>query len=229
MSSFKNQQVRLNMKKIITTLSAMTLTMQAGSIKSETIDFTPVTLEDLEVIYTDDASFKASGFINLQVEKTVHLARDTDGSGTVTLGDELYYYIRVLNLNSTIAHGIVLKDPLHSSLELIRGSVGITQGTVDSGNGPYDPLNGVKINFGDINYEAKAEFFVTIVNLNPGNNVIWNSAYVYDQTGSYNFISDDPTTPTVDPTMIDACGSSTSGFFIGDDFYGKGPSPSGCF
>ena len=212
------------MKKILTTVSAMTITLQSGAANVTDIPSEGISLEDLVTIYSDEDGFKGSGFVDLSVEKNVFLSHDADGSGDVTLGDELLYSIQVTNLDDAQVSGVALFDYLENKIELKLGSVATTQGAVILGNGFMDNTDLVFVDFGVIapNWFALANFEVTVTQLQPGLNVITNSAEVYGPSGSF-FVSDDPTTPTFDPTMIDAYGAYPDLIFAdGFEFRGSG-------
>lgn len=195
------------MKKIITTVSAMTLTFQSGATDQQQ-EAEVISEGDLEILYDGEAVFKGSGFVDLAVEKTVLWSRDLDGSGDVSLGDELKYSVKVINLSNLPAEDVVMLDVLESKIELNRGTVAVTQGMVISGNQFFDPLNYVDVDLGDIapNWFALIDFDVTITDLTPGLNVISNSAEVFSTSGFY-MLSDDPTTTLYDPTRINAYGA----------------------
>ena len=163
------------MKKVITTVSAMTLTIPAGATDSNETDvLEPLDQDDLKMIYADENLFKGSGFIDLDVDKTVFLINDADGSGNVTLGDELQYTVQVTNLNQNEVPDVVLLDFLESKIELNLGTVAVTQGFVVSGNNFNDATDLVYLEFGDIapNWFALVNFNVTVTNLEPGVNII---------------------------------------------------------
>lgn len=211
------------MKKTITTISAMTLTVPSGAAK-EAQSISDNHLEDLEYVYADEQSFKGSGYVDLSVEKTVLFADDADNSGDITAGDQLKYTIQVHNLDVVEASGVSLLDFLDSKIELNLGTVAVSQGLVISGNNFLDDTDVVYLDFGTIapNWFALVNFDVTVTNLEPGLNVISNSAEVYGPSGSF-FISDDPTTPGFDPTMIDAYGACPDLIFEnGFDFRSSG-------
>ncbi len=212
------------MKKIITTVSAMTLTAPSGATKESQPVVQDNYLEDLEFIYASEESFKGSGFIDLSVEKTVLLTHDADNSGDITVGDKLKYTIQVHNLDDVEASGVSLLDFLESKIELNLGTVAVTQGVVISGNDFMDDTDVVYLDFGTIasNWFALVNFDVTVTNLEPGLNVISNSAEAYGPSGSF-FLSDDPTTPGYDPTMVDAYGAYPDLIFTdGFEFRGSG-------
>ncbi len=212
------------MKKIITTISAMSLTLPSGAKNMDEDIAEFITQDDMKVLYASEESFKGSGFIDLTVEKTVLWSRDSDNSGDVTLGDELKYTVKVINLDGFEAANIQLFDLLDSKINLNLGTVAVTQGIVTSGNDFSDPLNVVDVEFGNIapNWFAQAEFDVTITSLEPGVNVINNSAEVYGPSGSF-FISDDPNTPSLDPTRINAYGAIPDIIYAnGFEFQGSG-------
>ncbi len=197
------------MKKVITTVSAMTLTIPAGANSTKATDIIePLSHDDFKVLYNDESMFKGSGFIDLDVQKTVYLINDADNSGNVTLGDELQYTVQVTNLNTDAVSDVALLDFLDSKIELNVGTVAVTQGFVVTGNNFNDPTDVVFLEFGTIAPEwfALVNFNVNVVDLEPGVNVITNSAEVFGPSGSF-FVSDDPTTPQFDPTRIEAIGA----------------------
>lgn len=196
------------MKKIITTVSAMTLTLPSGVSQSSEVEIESVVQNDMKVLYASEEEFKGSGFIDLSVEKTVLWSSDNDGSGDVTLGDELKYSVKVINLSDIDAENVQMFDLLDSKIQLNLGTVAITQGIVNSGNDFFDHLNFVDVDLGNIaaNWFALVDFDVTITDLEPGINVVTNSAEVYGPSGSF-FLSDDPGTPLFDPTRINAYGA----------------------
>lgn len=212
------------MKKIITTVSAMTLTLPSGAAKAADLTVDPISRDDLEMLSAEEATFKGSGFVDLDVQKTVLLSYDADGSGDISLGDELKYTIQVTNLSGAEVSNVELLDYLDSRIELNLGTVAITQGLVMSGNGFLDDPGFVYLNFGTIapNWFALVDFDVTITDLMPGINVIENSAEVFGPSGSF-FISDDPTTPIFDSTDVNAFGAMPDAIFQnGFEFRGSG-------
>ena len=152
------------MKKIITTVSAMTLTLPSGASKSNEVEIESMVQNDMKVLYASEEEFKGSGFLDLSVEKTVLWSSDNDGSGDVTLGDELKYSVKVINLSGIDAENVQIFDLLDSKIQLNRGTVAITQGIVNSGNGFFDPLNFVDVDLGNVaaNWFALVDFDVTI-------------------------------------------------------------------
>ncbi len=196
------------MKKIITTVSAMTLTLPTSATDNNDNKVKIIGPDDMKVLYASEENFKGSGFFDLKVEKTVLWSGDNDNSGDVTLGDNLKYTVKVINLEGVEADNVQLFDLLDSKIQLNLGTVAITQGFVNSGNDFFDPTTFIDVNLGNIaaNWFALVDFDVTISNLEPGINVINNSAEVYGPSGSF-FISDDPNTPLFDPTRINAFGA----------------------
>ena len=202
----------------------MTLTLPSGAANSNDNNIQSVGADDMRVLYASEENFKGSGFIDLRVEKTVLWSSDNDNSGDVTLGDELKYTVKVINLEGFAAENVHMFDLLESKLQLNLGTVAITQGIVNSGNGFFDALNYVDVEFGHIapNWFALVDFDVTIANLQPGINVISNSAEIYGPSGSF-FISDNPNTPLYDPTRINAYGALPDIIFAnGFEFRGSG-------
>lgn len=196
------------MKKIITTVSAMTLTIPAGHSQAD--DNSTVTMQHNGAEYnnSNEGLFQGSGFVDLTVYKTVEFTADNDSSGDITLGDELRYTVEVINTESSSVSGVVMLDFLEPQIELNLGSVAVTQGAVLNGNLIMDDPGFVYVDFGTIapNWFTLVNFDVTVIDLEPGLNVISNSAEVYGPSGTF-FLSDDPTTSDFDSTDVDAYGA----------------------
>ncbi len=212
------------MKKIITTVSAMTLTLPSGASKAADIYVESFHHDDIRIMYAEGENFKGSGFVDLDVQKTVILSNDVDSSGDVTLGDQLTYSVQITNLDQVAVPDVVMLDFLDSKIDLNLGTVAITQGLVLSGNSSSDSTGFLQVNLGAIapNWFALIDFDVTVTDLDPGLNVVENTAEVFGPSGSF-FLSDDPTTPEFDPTRIDAYGAFPDLIFEnGFDFSGSG-------
>ncbi len=212
------------MKKIITAVSAITIAVPASSSNSAEDNIVEFDDNEMKFLYANEESFKGSGFIDLRVEKTVLWAGDNDNSGDVSLGDTLKYSVRVINLENVDAENVQMFDLLDSKIQLDLGTVAVTQGIVISGNDSFDSAQFVNVNLGNIaaNWFALIDFDVTITNLDPGMNVISNTAEVFGPSGSF-FISDDPTTDLFDPTLINAFGAPQDVIFTnGFEFQASG-------
>lgn len=197
------------MKKVITTMSAMTIAAQFNGAQAEPSEQTQSLNYDLNVGYIDENNFQGSGFVDLSVEKTVELLADNDASGTVTAGDTLAYRIVINNNENFSLNNIYLYDYLETKLSLNVGTVVTTDGTVVYGNGNSDNNYQIEVDIGFIaaGWYSAVEFEAEVVNLSPGHNVVFNEAVVYGPPGSP-FFSDDPNTSEPDdPTLIDAYGA----------------------
>lgn len=197
------------MKKVITTMSAMTIAAQFNGAQAEQQEQVQPLYSDLEVKYSDENSFKGSGFVDISVEKTVTLLADNDGSGTVTAGDTLAYRIQVNNNENFDVNGVYLIDFFEGKLSLNVGTVSTTNGYVVYGNNPYDVDYLVEVDIDSVSagWFSVVNFEAEVVDLSLGHNIIYNQAVVYDSLGvPHN--SDDPTTSEPDdPTLIDAYGT----------------------
>lgn len=197
------------MKKVITTMSAITIAAQFNGAQAEQTEQSQPVYNDLQVDYAGENNFQGSGFLDLTVGKTVELIADNDASGTVTTGDTLAYRIEVSNNESFGVNNVYLYDYLETKLSLNVGSVLTSDGTVVYGNNQNDNEWQIEVDIDFIpgGYYAVVEFEAEVVNLSPGHNVIYNEAVVYGIPGSPYF-SDDPTTNEPDdPTLIDAYGA----------------------
>ncbi|MFC3194948.1 DUF11 domain-containing protein [Marinicella sediminis] len=195
------------MKKIITTVSAMTLTIPAGQTQADDNSPAPIMQNSAEWVYANDSHFRGSGFVDITANKSVFLSADNDNSGDITLGDELHYTVEVINNETSSVSGMFVLDVLPSELELNLGTVGVTQGLVINGNMAGDSQDFVYVNLGSIAPEwfAFVEFDVTVTELDPGLNIISNQAEIYGPSGSF-FLSDDPSTAGFDSTDVEAFG-----------------------
>lgn len=210
------------MKKVITTMSAMTIVAQINAAQAEEQGYAQSPVHDSEIKYADEDSFKGSGFVDLSVEKSVILLADNDNSGTATEGDILEYRIEINNLSTTVdANNLYLLDQLESRLSLNIGSVITSDGIVITGNNPNDGnLVEVSINSLPAGWYSVVNFEAELVNLDPGINVVYNEAIVFGPQSTI-YYSDDPSTPEPDdPTLIDAYGDYPDLIFA-DGFEGS--------
>lgn len=194
------------MKKVITTMSALSLTVPSENANATDID--QLTQDELTVVYGEDSSFKGSGFVDLSVTKTVMLTNNQDLDGVVTAGDQLTYHIMIENMDAQNAvDGVFVVDVIDSKTDLILGTVSSTLGQVQNGNLPGDSNDLLTVDIPTIpaDWFAIINFDVLVGELDDGPQVISNSAEVYGPSGSF-FLSDDPNTSVFDPTMIDAQG-----------------------
>ena len=122
-------------------------TNQAGAISDQTV----ATVSDANGDLNDglqDTSFQAvsvpgSGVPDLDIEKRVHLAVDTDNDGLIDPGDTVEYSIAITNDGAAAALNTRFSDPLPGSTSIVSGSLTTSQGAVVT-ESPID------INIGDI-------------------------------------------------------------------------------
>lgn len=197
------------MKKVITTMSAMTIAAQFNGAQAEQQEQSQSLYSDSKMKYADDNNFKGSGYVDLSVEKTVTLLADNDDSGTVTEGDTLAYRIKIINNDAYDVYDIRLLDLMEHKLSLNVGTVSTSNGEVYYGNNPFDGDDAadVAIDYIPAVWFAVVNFEANVVNLSPGINVVENYAEVVHNPSNSYFYSDDPNTPVFDPTLIDANGA----------------------
>lgn len=224
------------MKKILTAMTAMTMTLQANenleqklSPLDSKINNSDTDLEtfknNLNSQYYNDNLIRSMAKSNadllgasgsfLTFEKTVRLGLDTDSSGGVTVGDVLIYDIFTENNGDVNASGLFMEDILDANTSLITGSVNTTQGLVVMGNNDGDTDVTVGLDFLD-QYESSLVSFAAVVESVPDGQIIEisNQALLtIDNLGL--FVSDDPNIfeQPADPTVITAYGT-TSNLYI---------------
>lgn len=178
------------MKKSITALTVMSLTLQANANINSNQDNNPVSPNGGSLTFIKD----------------VLLSNDADESGNVTFGDTLTYQIDTNN--TTIgASGAFLSDEIDINTSLVVGSVVTDQGTVITGNTPGD--SNVGINIGTIanNSTVHVEFDVLVNEVVPGQTIIITNQANLNTNNLGNFVSDDPNqTGGFNSTVISAFG-----------------------
>ena len=146
------------MKKIVTAVSAMTLTLQANDSLSKQLD---------DKIFNIDSSNQsiAAGGAELLFLKSVALTDDADNSSSVTFGDTLTYSIDVVNRETFNASGVLLSDTLSSSTTLDNDSVTTSQGVITTGSSPGD--TSLAIDLGTVEARSVVEIrFDAVVDVN---------------------------------------------------------------
>jgi len=180
------------MKKSITALTVMSLTLQASDNFSQ----------DLNQIKNPETPNGGS----LTFVKDVFLSDDVDNSGNVSFGDILTYQIDANN--TTIgASGAFLSDDIDLNTSLVVGSVVTDQGTIISGNSLGD-VN-VSINIGTIanGSNVHIEFDVLVNEIPAGESIQISNQANLTTTNVGNLVSDDPAQAGgADPTLIAAIG-----------------------
>ena len=232
------------MKKIITAMTAMSLTLQANdnlnqnlSNKESTNNLQNSTILDsisnlntnsyLASTEGDNSVFGSSGSFGCDVGASgtafcdAVSFQDNDISGTLTEGDILHHIVQFRNESGINASGLIIDDVMDSNITLINGSVNVSQGVINSGTSVGD--SSINVAFGLL---APNEFvslnFSAIVNPIAGGNIIEISnqgLITTDNIGT--FISDDPSTAELhDPTVVQAFGATTIAYseFVSDDF-----------
>lgn len=217
------------MKKILTAMTAMSLTLQANenlnqslnSIDSSTnnsdrnletfknkLNNQEYTENFIESMENSNKSILGGSGSFFAFEKTVRLGLDNDDSGDVTEGDVLIYDLLTNNQGNINASGLFLEDVLDSNISLINGSVTTSQGQVIFGNVDGDENVAVDLGALDIQDSAMLSFAATVGSIQDGVIVdVFNQAQLTtDNIGSYN--SDDPNIfhQIADPTIINAFG-----------------------
>lgn len=182
------------MKKIVTAVSAITLTLQANDSISNEIQTNQQ--ESAPEIFSIQGQ-------QLDFTKTVALTSDLNVDGFASLGDTLTYTLRIENNNQFNASGVFVTDTLNSYVELDTESITTSQGTIVSGTTVGD--NEVQVDLSNIAGQGFAEitFEVNVVNL-PTNQFVEISNQAVASSSNYGtFSSDDPDTINGgDPTVI---------------------------
>jgi hypothetical protein len=174
------------MKKSITTLTVMSLTLQANAN-----------------INLDQAKDSVSpNGASVTLNKDVTLSNDADNSGGVSFGDTLTYQIDT-NTTTIGASGAFLSDDIDLNTSLVVGSVVTDLGTVVTGNTPGDTNIDIDMGTIAINSTVQVEFDVTVNHIPAGNTIEISNQANLSTTNLGNFVTDDPNQPGgADPTII---------------------------
>ena len=233
------------MKKIITAMTAMSLTLQANDDLNQNLSNNESTqnirnstiLDSNSSLNTnsyqaskegDNSVFGSSGSFGCEVGASgtafcnAVSFQDNDISGGITEGDVLHHIVQFRNENGFNASGVVLDDVMDSNITLINSSVNVSQGIISSGSFIGDST--IHVDFGQV---APNEFvslnFSATVNPIAGGNIIEISNQGLITTNNLGtFISDDPNTAELhDPTVVQAFGATTVAYseFVSDDFF----------
>lgn len=181
------------MKKIVTAVSAMTLTLQANDSLSKQLD--------IELLNNDSSkNLISAGGTGWLFIKSVALTNDADNSSNVTFGDTLTYSLDVVNRETFNASGVFLSDTLSSSTTLDNDSITTSQGVVTTGSSSGDTSLVVELGTVEARSLVEIRFDAIVVGNTLG--PITNQATLT----SMNFptqLSDDPNIlGTDDPTEI---------------------------
>ena len=181
------------MKKIVTAVSAMTLTLQANDALSKQLD------DEILNIESSNKSISAGG-AELLLLKSVNLTNDADNSSSVTFGDTLTYSIDIVNTETFNASGVLLSDTFSSRTTLDNDSITTSQGVVTTGSSPGD--RSLVIDVGTIQDRSLVEIsFDTVVD-DTAFGPITNQA-ILTSTNFPSQLSDNPNTVAPDdPTEI---------------------------
>jgi uncharacterized repeat protein (TIGR01451 family) len=215
------------MKKIITAMTAMSLTLQANdSLNHEiTNDNQPIQRNRFQELNTDDLLNEDLSFLAsvsnednrgmgasgtfLDVDKFVSLDIDADLSGDVSSGDTLSYDIFIANPSQVNASGVFLDDAPDANTSLVVGSVTTTHGSLVQGGYPGDEVVAVDIMNLAMTETALVSFKVTVDPITDGEiRDLSNQALITSLNVGFYF-SDDVNVPGLtNPTVIDAFGQS---------------------
>lgn len=220
------------MKKILTAMTAMTMTLQANeNLDQELNNFDSIdnnVESDLDTFknnlnnqyYTDnfieamaksDTELLGGSGSFFTFDKTVRLGLDTDSSGDISVGDVLIYDVYTENNSGFNANQLFLEDVLDANTSLIAGSVNTTQGTVINGNADGDTIVAVDLESLD-QAESSLVSFAAVVESVPEGQIIEISNQALLTTSNIgDFVSDDPgiDNEPADPTVINAHGITT--------------------
>ncbi len=221
------------MKKSITALTVMSLTLQANdNVEHQTHDANDtnsnvsdtvilskqvslagnieksdmLTKRDVETYQSSNRDTKLIGASGVSFLKSVALTNDADNSGGVTNGDTITYDILFTNGKSIGASGSFLSDDIDSDTSLVAGSV-VTNGVVVSGNNVGD--TNVSIDFGTVESgsSVSANFDVIVNEIPDGQQVAISNQARMSTLNAGDYVSDDVRfSGDQDPTLIHASG-----------------------
>ena len=139
----------------------------------------------------------------LDSNKSAVLLTDADTSGDNSPGDTLRYTITVANTGAGAATAVILSDAPDANVSLVVGSVTTTIGSVTIGNNGGDTM--VDVNIGTIpaNTTVTITYDVTINDPIPTGVTDLTNQGLIESNETPDFITDDPSTGTVDdPTIV---------------------------
>ena len=174
-----------------------------GAISGSNID-TSVT-DDPATVETDDPTRIEISHTALRAFKSVQLVSDTDGSGALSGGDRLRYYVLISNNSVSAVNGVTLSDPIDPNVDIVPGSAGIgagsSLGAVIEGNAPGDRR--VLVTFSSIPAGSSVEIgFDVIVHDDVDERVRFIANQGQILSGGTVGVTDDPSTRELeDPTL----------------------------
>lgn len=205
------------MKKILTAMTAVSLSLQANENNQNSNSFNPESnfsnIDEKELLSTHhDKDIQGSSGSFLSADKYIYAINDLDSSGYLNAGDALAYQIDIENNSGVSTSGSFLDDPFTDpNLELISGTVSTTQGVIISGNTLGDDM--LSVNLGSINHgnSAHVDFWALIGNSNPipdGLNSEIHNQGIFSYNEDNAILTDDPNTPAEeDSTVITVYGN----------------------
>lgn len=223
------------MKKVLTAMTAVSMTLQASDNLQKEIMFTdldrnPVnSSEDLQGILGDDGyttlkdNFETLGASGSFVfTNSVSVGLDTDNSSSVTAGDVLVYDVLATNNDQINASGAFIDDLIGANTSLVNGAVNTSHGAVVIGNNSGDENISIDINQLDVGDSALISFAVIVNPIPDGQIVEISNQALLSTINLGSLLSDDPNNynGSADPTIIKGYGSPV-GLYIestSDDF-----------
>ncbi|MEE8526203.1 MAG: PKD domain-containing protein, partial [Thermoanaerobaculia bacterium] len=140
-----------------------------------------------------------AGEPELKVEKTDVLFSDAGGDGLASPGDTLLYQLTVVNVGTTAATGVVLRDSIDADLTVVAGSVQTSRGTV-LGESP------VEVDLGEVAVDmtATVSFRAVISDSLPADRLSVSNQATVSSADLADVASDDPDAPgAADPTATE--------------------------
>ena len=232
------------MKKIITAMTAMSLTLQANDDLNQNLsnnesmqNFQNSTILENTKLNTnpyqtskesDNSVFGSSGSFGCEVGASGSAFciavsfQDNDVSGTITEGDILHHIVQFRNESAINASGVILDDVMDSNITLINSSINVSQGIVNTGASIGD--SSINVIFGQVasNDFVSLNFSAAVNPIADGNIIEISNQGLITTNNLGTFISDDPNTAELhDPTVVQAFGATTVAYseFVSDDFF----------
>ncbi len=205
------------MKKILTTMTAMTLALQSNDSLGQELDKIESDVNEINdtnneyfIAEDNENTLGASGSF-LGVFQTVDLAFDTYNNQKVNEGDVLIYDIWATNNDSINASGVFIDVNVDSSTSLFSNAVNTSQGTVIIGDSEHDTAVIVDLETLDSNQTAYVSYAVKVGFIPDGQIMDITSQALLSTANIGSVFSDDPNNYTSinDPTLIKAYGQPT--------------------
>ncbi len=161
-----------------------------------------VSATSIDIVLSNEAVTTVIAGPNFTAEKSDSLQNDADGSGSLSPGDTLRYTVVISNDGNADATNVIYADTPDTNTALVVGSVNVSDGTVNQGNGAGDTTVEVDLGTMLVNDTVTITYDVTIDDPFPeGVAGVYNQGVVSCDEIS-DTLTDDPATGDEDDTTF---------------------------